>query len=67
VNTTPGQVTEGFLTVPVFAEAVEVKEVTVLRWVREGKLPSIKLGRRILIPVDALKRMLERAEQSDGA
>jgi excisionase family DNA binding protein len=54
-----------FLTVAEFANAHGVREPTVLRWVRSGELPSIRLGRRVLIPADALDRLLARREAGD--
>lgn len=33
---------------------------------RTGQIPTIRLGRRILVPRAALERMLETAGQSDG-
>jgi excisionase family DNA binding protein len=58
-------VTDQFLRVPEFAEALGVQVGTVHRWIRTGALPAIRLGRRILIPADALRRLLERQEKRD--
>ncbi len=34
--------------------------------VRTGKIPSIRIGRRILIPKAALQRLLEKDSQLEG-
>lgn len=54
--------TDGFLSVARFATVLGVTEPTVHRWVRNGVLPCVRLGRTVLIPADALKRMLEKQE-----
>jgi excisionase family DNA binding protein len=33
---------------------------TVRRWIREGKLESYRIGRRILIPREAVQKLLNR-------
>ena len=33
---------------------------------RRGDLPVIRIGRKILVPVEALRSMLEKAGQSDA-
>lgn len=55
-----GQVptTSGFVPPDVLAEELGVARATVLRWARNGQIPSVKLGRRILIPGDALEIVL---------
>jgi excisionase family DNA binding protein len=50
----------GFLSVPEFARSIGVTEPTVHRWVRAGDLPCVRLGRLVLIPADALQRLLEK-------
>jgi excisionase family DNA binding protein len=49
-------------------EALSVKETaaslgasvtSVWRWIREGELPSVKIGGRVFVPRDALRRRLE--------
>jgi len=37
---------------------------TIYDRVRDGSMPSIRVGNRILIPSDALDQMLDRADQS---
>ena len=34
--------------------------------IRTGQIPSIRIGRRILVPRAALQRMLEKDSQLDG-
>lgn len=34
--------------------------------IREGALPHLRLGSRIVIPVSALQRLLDQAQGSDG-
>ena len=33
---------------------------------RRGDLPVIKIGRKLLVPIEALRSMLEKAGQSDA-
>lgn len=35
------------------------------RWVKEGKVPSVKTGKNFLINVDALERYMEGAAYAD--
>lgn len=39
-----------------------VKRSTLYERLRDGTIPAIKLGKRYVIPADALERMLESAE-----
>lgn len=50
------------LTVEESAELLRVGVETVQRYVREGKLPASKVGRRYLIPEEAVKALLEPKE-----
>lgn len=51
-----------------FAARIDVEPDLVRRWINEGRLPAVKLGRVIFIPVDALERtLLARAAADDGA
>jgi excisionase family DNA binding protein len=47
-------------TVPRFLEAHKglVSKNTLHEWIREGRVPHLKVGRKILLPEDALDRML---------
>lgn len=47
------------LTVEDVAAALHISDQTVQRYVREGRLPATKVGRRYLIPEDAVEAMLE--------
>jgi len=47
------------LTVPEVAKVLRLGRNTVYECVRTGALPSIKIGRRLLIPKAALLRLLE--------
>jgi excisionase family DNA binding protein len=48
------------VTVPEAAEMLGISRNFAYQLVREGKLPSIRFGKRILIPRAALEKMLER-------
>lgn len=48
------------ITVPEAAEMLGLSKNFVYQLVREGKLPSIRFGKRILIPRVALEKMLEK-------
>ena len=41
------------------AKALGVHHRTVRRYIELGILPSVKLGRRVLIPLEALRRLLD--------
>jgi excisionase family DNA binding protein len=43
------------------ARALSVGKLNMYRMVRAGRVPSVRLGKRILIPVKALHEMLEQA------
>ena len=47
------------VTVPEAAEMLGISRNFAYQLVREGNLPSIRFGKRILIPIAALKKMLE--------
>jgi excisionase family DNA binding protein len=46
-----------FVTVKEFAEEVGSKRDTVLHWIRTGQLPAVKLGRKWVIPIEAIYMM----------
>jgi excisionase family DNA binding protein len=55
------------LTVEEVAAALHISNQTAQRYVREGKLPARKIGRRYLIPEDAVEGLLEpKAEPPTG-
>ena len=49
------------VTVPEAAEMLGISRNFAYQLVREGKLPSIRFGKRILIPRVALEKMLEKS------
>jgi excisionase family DNA binding protein len=53
-------ITEGFISLKEFAEALDVSEERVQAWIRDGELPVVRLGRLVFIPKDVLRRMLDR-------
>ena len=48
------------VTVPEAAEMMGISRNFAYQLVKEGKLPSLRFGKRILIPRVALEKMLER-------
>lgn len=48
-----------FLTREEVATALHVSEDTVSRFVKQGKLKAVKMGRRLLFSVEELKRLAE--------
>lgn len=56
----------GYITVPEFCKRLggAIYIDTLYRLIKQGDLPHVKLGGRILIPQDALDRMME--EQAVG-
>lgn len=59
------------LDVPAAGRLLGVSRVTAYQLVREGKLPVLRLGKRLVVPKVALERMLEEAgkpkESSESA
>lgn len=49
------------LTVPEAAEALGLSRNSAYAAARSGDLPTIRIGRRLLVPVDALERKLAEA------
>lgn len=54
------------LTVGETAMLLRLSKTTVYDQIRQGSVPSIRLGKRILIPRAALMRKLEEAVGKDG-
>jgi excisionase family DNA binding protein len=52
------------LTVPEAAEALGVSRNSAYAAARSGDLPTIRIGRRLLVPVDALERKLTEASET---
>lgn len=59
-------VTSPFLTVAEAARYLKVSEPTIWRWVRDGKLPSVKVGRLRRIPLAALDGLARGAALHSG-
>jgi excisionase family DNA binding protein len=41
------------------ARLLSISHWSVRRWIRLGKLPAVKLGRRVLVEVAALQRLID--------
>lgn len=48
------------------AQVLGIHELTIRRFVKEGVIRSIRLGRRVLIPASALDELLAGESQSGG-
>ncbi len=53
------------LTLPEAAHVLGISRSTAYELARTGKLPVLRLGRRLVIPTDALDRLLESAGRTD--
>jgi excisionase family DNA binding protein len=55
-------------TVPKFLERHQglISKNTLHNWIRQGCVPHLKIGRKILLPEDALDRMLEGARERNA-
>ncbi|MFC0282539.1 helix-turn-helix domain-containing protein [Camelimonas abortus] len=51
------------LSIPEFCEAYGLSRSTVYRMMANGALPSVKIGKRRLIPVDAAEALLQKMER----
>ncbi|MEM7342394.1 MAG: helix-turn-helix domain-containing protein [Actinomycetota bacterium] len=49
------------LSVPEAAELLGISRSAAYSCVRSGELPALKMGRRVLIPVAALRRLVDEA------
>lgn len=49
---------ETVLTIPEVAKRLRIGKNSAYKYIRNGRIPSIKLGRRYLIPVKALENWL---------
>ena len=54
-----------FISVREFTKRHGLSRNLVYEQLRKGVLPSVRLGGRILIPVDALQQMMERQRQRE--
>lgn len=55
------------LTVAQAAERVGVSDWLIYRLIKQGNFPHRRLGRRIVIPVHALERWIDQADQPTAA
>ena len=55
-----------FLTVPEVAKLLRISRNLVYELVAQGVLPSIRLGRRILVPRDLLDQQIRRQRREDA-
>jgi excisionase family DNA binding protein len=46
------------MSVKSFAKRLDVTEWTVRTWIRQGRIPHIKFGRRVLIRIDDVQGLL---------
>jgi excisionase family DNA binding protein len=53
------------LTVPDVADQVQVSPRTVWRWIADGSLPCVRIGRMVRVDPDALERFL--ADHATGS
>jgi excisionase family DNA binding protein len=53
------------VTVSEAAQLLGVSRMTAYSAVREGTIPSLRIGRRVLVPRAALERLVDRAEAAD--
>ena len=56
-----------YLSVKEFKDRLGVSRNLIYEQVRKGVLPSVRLGGRILIPVDALELLMQRQEQHESS
>lgn len=55
-----------FLSVEDFAVRLGVAPDRVRRWISEGRLPHVRLGRVVRVPADALERLLRLDDVAEG-
>jgi excisionase family DNA binding protein len=51
--------TESFLTVPEVAERLRMTTMTIYRWIEDGKLPAVQIGKHYRIKSSDLDAVLE--------
>ena len=56
-----------YLSVKEFKDRLGVSGNLIYEQVRQGVLPSVRLGGRILIPVDALEQLMQRQAQHESS
>jgi len=52
---------DDFLTVPEVADRLRVQRMTVYRWIEDGKLPAMQIGKHYRIKASDLDALLESA------
>jgi excisionase family DNA binding protein len=57
----PGNLEETFLTVAEVAEMLKLNQQTVRNWIDQGRLPALRVGRRVRIRRSDLERVLEES------
>jgi excisionase family DNA binding protein len=55
------------VSVPEAAQLLGVSRMTAYAAVRDGAIPSLRIGRRLLVPRAALERLLDRAGSDEAA
>ena len=58
---------ETFFTVADVAEMLKLNQQTVRNWIDQGKLPALRVGRRVRIKQSDLQRILDESYTSAGA
>ena len=56
----PTESERAWLTVDEFKSATKLGRTLIYEAIRRGELPSVRIGRRILIPADALDQLLKQ-------
>ena len=54
------------LTIPEVGRILGIGRQTAYEMARQGKIPVLRLGRKLLVPKVALERMLAEAGQAEG-
>ena len=49
------------------AKAISVSPWTIRKWISQGKLPATRLGRRVCVTPDALRRLVEQGTTKESA
>jgi excisionase family DNA binding protein len=57
--TIPDPATRATLTVEEVSDALGISRASAYEGVRSGEIPSIRVGRRIVVPTAALRRLLQ--------
>jgi excisionase family DNA binding protein len=61
MSSQPGNLEETFLTVAEVAELLKLNQQTVRNWIDQGRLPALRVGRRVRIRRSDLERVLEES------